>query len=101
MNKVILVGRIARPVEIKETLKGQKVVRNAIAIRLPFKNIYGKYDSAFIEFSLFDNNAEHFSKYVEKGDIVELIGRLSPKRKEIEGNKIYTNEIIVENIGLY
>lgn len=101
MNKVMLVGRVARPVEIKETLKGQKVVRNAIAVRLPFKNIDGKYDSDFIEFSLFDNNAEYFSKYVEKGDVVELIGRLSPKRKEIEGNKIYSNEIIIERIGLY
>lgn len=98
MNKVMLSGRIARDVTLETTIKGQKVVRNAVASKRLFKDVNGRYLVDFIEFTLFDTKAEHFSEYVSKGDVVELIGRLIVKEREKEGIKFKTNELIVETV---
>jgi single-strand DNA-binding protein len=98
MNKVELTGRVAREVKF-ETTTSQKIIRNAIAVKRPFKDVDGKYKADFIEFSLFDIKAEHFSEYVKKGDIIELTGRLIVKDRKKEGVKFKTNEFLVETIG--
>lgn len=99
MNKVHLTGRVARDVTLKTTNKGQKMIRNAICVLKPFKDLDGKYGVDYIDFSLFDGKAEHFAQFINKGDFIEITGRLTSKVKETNENKIYSTELVVEHIG--
>ena len=50
MNKVILIGRLVRDPELKQTPSGTPVLQNTIAVTRKFKNQQGEYESDFINF---------------------------------------------------
>lgn len=97
MNKVILVGRIAREVEIKTTPGGRNYSFNAVACKRDYKNKDGKYDSDFIPLTFGDITSTFLGKYVQKGDMVEVIGRWNTRKDE---NNYAINECFVESINI-
>lgn len=94
MNKVELVGRITKAVELKHTLNGTSIVRFTIAC-----NRQKKDDGAdFINCVAYAKIAELMDQYVKKGDRLGLIGRIQTGSYERNGSTIYTTDIIAENI---
>lgn len=101
MNKVILNGNLCKDVELKYTSNNTAVVSNTIAVKNDFKNANGDYESQFINFVVYRNNAEFLNKYAAKGSKVLLEGRLNNRSYDKQdGTKAYITEVVVERVEL-
>ena len=99
MNKVILIGRTTANVELRQTTAGISAVEFSIAVKRSFKSANGEYESDFLNCVAFKNTAELISKYVNKGDMVCVVGRIQTRSyTNKEGRKIYVTEIVVEEV---
>lgn len=92
LNQVVLVGRIAQDLEIKELESGRKVVKITLAVPRSFKNANGEYDTDFIDCIAFGGIAENTTEYCEKGDLVGVKGRVQKLGNE-ETIKIVAEKI--------
>ena len=101
MNKVILSGNLCQDIELRYTNNNAAAVSNTIAVRNDFKNANGEYESQFINFVAYRNNAEFLNKYASKGSKVLLEGRLNTRSyDDKDGNKRYVTEVIVDKTEL-
>ena len=99
MNKVIIIGRNTRDIELKTTTSGTSAVEFSVAVNRAFKNANGERECDFFNCVAFSKLAETISKYVKKGDQLGVEGRLQTRNyTNREGKKIYVTEIIVENV---
>lgn len=99
MNKVIIIGRNTKDIELKVTPSGTSVAEFSIAVNRTFKNANGERESDFFNCIAFSKLAETISRYVKKGDQVGIEGRLQTRNyTNKEGRKVYITEIIVENV---
>lgn len=99
MNKVIIIGRTTKDIDLKVTQTGTSVAEFSIAVKRTFKNANGENESDFFNCIAFSKLAETISRYVKKGDQVGVEGRLQTRNyTNKEGKKIYVTEIIVENV---
>ena len=101
MNKVILTGNIVKPIEIRYTTNNIPAIQNTIAVRNEYKNARGEYESQFINFTAYRNNAEFLSKYTNKGSKVLLEGKVNNRSYDRQdGTKAYITEVIVDRVEL-
>lgn len=99
MNKIILIGRNTKDIELRQTTAGTSAVEFSLAVKRTFKNANGEYESDFFNCVAFSKLAETIGRYVKKGDQVGIEGRLQTRNyTNKEGKKIYVTEIIVENV---
>ena len=99
MNKVIIIGRNTKDIELRTTQGGTSVVEFSIAVKRAFKNANGENESDFFNCIAFSKLADTISRYVKKGDQVGIEGRLQTRNyTNKEGKKVYVTEIIVENV---
>lgn len=97
MNKIILIGRITKDIELKKANSGKSVVAFTLAVNRDYKNEEGGYDADFFNCVAFEQKAETISKFVHKGDKFGIIGKLSTRNYEKpDGSKVYVTEIVVE-----
>ncbi len=102
MNRIIISGNLCKDVELKYTQNNNTaVVSNTIAVKNDFKNAKGEYESQFINFVVYRNNAEFLNKYAAKGSKVLLEGRLNNRSYDKQdGTKAYITEVVVERVEL-
>ncbi len=98
LNQVVLVGRLVRKPELRESVEKKKFTYITIAVPRPFKNIDGKYDTDFIECALWDNIAVNTTEYCKQGDVVGIRGRIQTRTEEKDSKKEKVTEIICEKI---
>lgn len=99
LNQVVLVGRLTKDVETKETEGGKKFANITIAVPRAFKNADGEYETDFIDTIIFNSIATNTAEYCKKGDIVGIKGRLQTNSYEKEdGTKIFKLELIAEKV---
>ena len=96
MNKVVLIGRVTKDVELKTTTSGKPVASFTLAVNRDRKNADGNYDADFINCVAFGQQAEIISKYVHKGDKFGINGKLNTRTYDKNGSKVYVTEVIVE-----
>ena len=94
MNKVILSGNIATPVESKVSVNGYKVANFNLAVSKPYKVRDGEKDADFFYISAFKNIAQNCEQYLGVGDRVTVEGRLQPSTYEKNGVKMHIINII-------
>lgn len=94
MNKLELIGRLTKDVEVKESKKGTKYANFTLAVQRKAEN--DKTD--FIECIAFGNIAEVISKYVEKGNRILVEGTLNiDVYEDKEGKKQKQVKCIVDD----
>ena len=98
LNQSILVGRIVRDPEIRETENGNKVTNITLAVQRPYKNIDGEYDTDFISCVLWKGVAESTAEYCKKGDLIGIRGRIQSRMVEDEEKKHNLMEIVAEKV---
>ena len=100
MNRVILCGRLVRDAEVKYS-QGEKtmaVAKFTLAVDRKFKKD-GEQNADFINCTAFGKVAEVIEKYVTKGTKIIVEGRWQTgSYTNKDGNKVYTNDCMVENI---
>ena len=90
INKVVLVGRLVRDIELRKTPNGLSVARFTLACdRVGSKNADGS------------NNADYLSSYASKGRIVGVEGHITTGSYDgADGRKVYTTEVTCDRVTL-
>lgn len=98
LNKVILMGRITRELEVKYLQNSDHTVtRFTIAVDKRKKAGTERAEANFINCVAWDKTGEFISKYFDKGRMIGIIGRIDTGSYTNEdGKKVYTTEIIVD-----
>ena len=97
MNKVELVGRLTRDVEIRTTESGTVTARFSIAVSRRFKNAEGVYEADFINCVAFGKTAEFIGKYFSKGSMIGVTGRIQTGNyTNKDCQKVYTTDVVIE-----
>lgn len=100
MNRVILCGRIVRDPEVRysQGATPMAVAKFTLAVDRKFKKD-GEQSADFINCTAFGKTAEVIEKYVTKGTKIIVEGRWQTgSYTNKDGNKVYTNDCMVENI---
>lgn len=95
LNQVILVGRLVREPEVRETENGSKVSNVTLAVPRPYKNEDGIYETDFVNCVLWKGVAENTAEYCKKGDVVGIRGRLQCDSSEEGKTKL---NVVAEKI---
>jgi single-strand DNA-binding protein len=98
MNKVYQSGRLVKEPEIITATSGIKIAKFTIAVKRRYKNEQGEYESDFFNCSAFRNSADYIEKYIKKGNLVNIVGRLENRLFEKDGEKKFYTEIVVDEI---
>lgn len=99
MNKVILLGRLARDVEVRYTQAAEPVAvaRFAVAVDRPFKR-EGAPEADFFNCVCFGKRGENISKFFRKGNRIAISGRLENNNwTDNNGQKRYDVVVNVED----
>jgi single-strand DNA-binding protein len=99
INRVCLVGRLGRQPELRVTPNGVSVANFSIAVdRRPNKD--GSKETDWIDIVVFSQTAEACSKYLDKGSMVGIEGRLQVRTWETKdtGEKRKAVEVIADNV---
>lgn len=98
LNKVFLIGRLTKDVEIRNTQGGKMVVSASLATNKKWKDQNGQPQER-VEFHnlVVWNGAEAFAKYLRKGSKVYIEGELQTDSwtDQQSGQKKYTTKINV------
>ncbi len=98
MNKVILMGRLTKAPEVRYSQSNEPVAvaRYTLAVNRKFKRA-GEDEVDFINCIAFGKIGEIAEKYLGKGQMVSIIGRLQIRSwDDKNGQKHWTTEIVVE-----
>ncbi len=99
MNRVNLVGRLTKDIEIRTSPSGTIFGKGNIAVNRKFKNQNGEYEADFINLIAFNKTAELLSQYLGKGSQVGIDGRIQTGSYDNkDGKKVYTFDVVVDSI---
>lgn len=97
MNKVVLIGRLTRDLELRKTATGTSVVSFTLAVNRRMKT-EGQPDADFIRCTAWGKQAEIMSQYLSKGSQIGVDGRIQTGQYQgKDGNMVYTTDVVVEN----
>ncbi|HAG14814.1 MAG TPA: single-stranded DNA-binding protein [Ruminococcus sp.] len=101
LNKVILMGRLTRDPEFRQTTSGIPVCRFSIAINRQFTNKQtGERETDFIDCDAWRSTAEFVSRYFNKGNMILVEGQLRNNNyTDNNGVKHYSMRVMVENVS--
>ena len=100
MNKAILIGRLTKDPELRYTNSNRAVCQFTVAIDRPFTNqSTGQREADFINVVSWDKTAENIGKYMTKGRLIAVEGRIQTRNYDNnEGKKVYVTEVIANNV---
>lgn len=100
LNQVVLVGRLVRDPELRETSDGKSVTNITLAVSRNYKNSEtGEYETDFLKATLWSGIAENTVNYTKKGSVLGIKGRVISRSIETEDGKKYNcPEIVAEKV---
>src|SRR5688500_5043670 len=103
VNKVILVGRLGKEPEVRNLDNGATVANFTVATSESYKDKTTGEKKEITEWHnivLWRGLAEVAQKYLHKGDMVYIEGKLRTRSWEKEGVTRYTTEVIADNMTM-
>jgi len=98
LNQTVIVGRIVKEPELRETENGNKVTNITLAVPRSFKNSNGEYDTDFIPCVLWRGVAESATEYCHKGDLIGVKGRIQTRNFEQDESYHQVIELVAEKV---
>ncbi|URN85841.1 single-stranded DNA-binding protein [Acetobacterium wieringae] len=99
MNKAILVGRLTRDLDVKNTTIGKAVATFTLAVDRRFKNKDGQKESDFVPIVVWGKQAETAGQYLSKGSQIGVSGRLQVRSYDAQdGQRRYVTEVVADEI---
>ena len=98
MNKCILMGRLTRDPEMRQTPAGVALCSFSIAVNRRFAK-EGQQTADFINCTAWRQQAEFICKYFHKGAMIAVVGNLQSRSWENqEGKKQYATDVVVDEV---
>lgn len=96
MNNFTGVGRMTKDADIRYTSDKKAIARFSLAITRD----YDREKADFPNCVAFGKTAEIIQNYTHKGSRIGITGRIETGSYEKDGRKVYTTDIIVNNVEL-
>lgn len=99
INRVVLVGRLTKDPEHRQTQSGVSTATFTLAVNRTFKNKNGEREADFINVVVFRQQAENVSKYLSKGSLAGVDGRIQSRSYENkEGQRVFVTEVVADSV---
>jgi len=100
LNRIIIMGRLARDPELRHTQTGTPVATFRMAVDRDFKDKNtGERATDWIDVVAWRGTGEFVSRYLAKGRLAVVEGRLQMREwTDKEGNRRTTAEVVAENV---
>jgi single-strand DNA-binding protein len=99
LNRIVVIGRLTRDPELRSTSNGVAVATFTVAVDRNFANARGEKETDFIPVVVWRGLAETCGRYLAKGKLVAVEGRLQVRTYEAnDGGKRTIAEIVADNV---
>lgn len=99
LNRCIVAGRMVKDPELRTTQSGISVASFTLAVERDIKSKNGEKETDFIDVVAWRHTAEYVCKYISKGSMVVVSGRLQIRSwKDRDGNNRRNSDIQAEQI---
>ena len=99
LNQTIIIGRTTKEPEFRQTQNGVSVATFTIACDRNYKNAQGEKETDFFTVVCWRGLAETVGRYLGKGRLVAVSGRLQNRSYEAkDGTKRYITEIVASEV---
>jgi len=99
MNKVILVGNLARDPELRQTPNGIPTARFTVAVSRRYQRD-GQTQADFISCIAWRQTAEFVSRYFRKGSGIQLCGSIQTRSWDgNDGQRHYATDVVVDEVS--
>ena len=96
LNCVVLVGRLTRDPELVKAASGTSIASFRIAVDDSYKGPNGEKTTLFMDCVIYGNKADNVVKYIRKGSLISVQGRL---RQRSYTNKNNVQVTVVETVA--
>ena len=97
MNKVVLIGRLTRDPELRYTSSNIPSATFSLAVNRPFQSQNGTREADFINIVVWRKPAETAKKYLTKGSLIAVEGRIQTRNYDgADGKKVYVTEVVAD-----
>jgi single-strand DNA-binding protein len=98
INRVILVGRITKDPEVKQTQSNIPVVSFTLAVNRQFTDQSGEKQADFIQCVVWRKQAENLARFVKKGALLGIEGRIQTRQYEADNGTRYVTEVVCDSV---
>lgn len=100
LNKVLLIGHLGKPPEMKFTAGGKAVTTFTVAVNRPMRTDDGERgeETEWFRVVAWEKLAETCNQYLQKGSRVYLEGRLQTRSWEADGQTHYRTEVVAQEL---
>ena len=99
INRVILVGRLTKDPEYRQTPNGIDIANFTLAVNRNFKSKNGEQQADFINVVVFRNQAQNVNNYLSKGSLAGVDGRIQSRSYENnEGQRVFVTEVVADSV---
>ena len=102
LNKVLLIGNVGAEPQIKTLASGNKVANITLATSERYKDRNGeqKEDTEWHSVQAFGKLADVVERFVHKGSLLYLDGKIRTRSYEADGRTMYRTEILADHIQM-
>lgn len=98
INRVVLVGRITRDIDLRKTPNGASVVSFTVACNRRVKQ-EGQPDADFINCVAWNRVADLMAQYLHKGALIGVEGRIQTRSyDDKDGKRVYVTEVVADSV---
>lgn len=99
LNKIIVMGRLTKDVELRNTQSGKAIASFTLAVDRDFKGKNGEKETDWLDVVAWGNTATFVNSYFSKGRMAVVEGRLQTRQfEDRNGNKRKVTEIVADNV---
>ena len=98
INNVVLVGRLTKKPELRQTSQNVSVCQFTVAVNRNFNAQNGQQEADFISCVAWRSTADNMARYLDKGSLVGIEGRIQTRTYEQDGQRRYVTEVVADNV---
>ena len=99
MNKVVLIGNLAKDPELTTTNNGVSLCKFTIAVQRRFTGPDGEREADFLPIIVWRGQADNCYKYLKKGSKAAITGSVQTRSYEgTDGTRRYITEIVADEV---
>lgn len=99
VNRIVLVGRLTRDPQVRRTTSDIPVATLTVAVDDRMKDVNGQKQTLFIDVVVWNNQADNVGKYLRKGSLVGVDGRLRQRQYDRrDGSKATVFEVWADSV---
>ena len=98
LNRVVLIGHLTKDPELRTASNDISVTSFTIAVDRNFNNQQGEKETDFIPVVAWRKLADTCAKYLAKGRLVAVSGRMQVRSYEGKDGKRYITEVVADEV---